>query len=120
MADPTIITAVVGAAAGVIGAATPILFERRHKREKSQDDEVTEEKELAGTQVASWTGLNEALGREIERLHQDIDRIRTDYESAMRRQREDYEAQLNVAHVRIAELETDVASLRRLLGAPPR
>lgn len=103
MADPTALTAIIGAAAAVLGASTPLFIER-HNREKVHRDEVAE---AAGDNIASWNTLNAALGREIQRL-----------QAAMDRQRADYENQLDAARNRITELETDVASLRRILGQP--
>jgi hypothetical protein len=120
MADPTVITAVVGTIAAVIGASTPIIIERRHDRATEHDRETDAAEETEATRVASWAGLNEALGREIERLQQDVARIRSDYEAALARQRDEYEAKLAASTSRITELETDVASLRRLLGQPPK
>lgn len=121
MADPTVITAFVGTAVGVIGAATPILLERRHRRDQEKDRETEAAGEFATATVANWTALNDALNREISRLHSDIDRIRTEYQAAMDRQRADYEAQLAAAHEQIAELRAEVATLRRLLrpDTPP-
>lgn len=116
MADPTVLTAVLGAFAGAIGAVTPIIIERRNNR-RSRREEIAE---AAADSVASWTSLNDALGREITRLHTEMDRIRADCQAAMDRQRAESEKQLHVARSRITELETDVASLRRLLGGPPK
>lgn len=127
MADPALLTGVVGAAAGVVGAATPVVFERWHRKKDRQAEARKEAEGLASSSIESWAELNKALNREISRLHSDVDRIRSDYESAiarqradyeaaMERQRADYEARLDSAHRRITELETDVASLKRILG----
>ncbi len=127
MADPALLTGIVGAAAGLIGAATPILFERRHGRKEREAKDEKDARELADSSIESWAELNKALAREIARLHTDVDRIRSDYEAAierqqrqheaeMQRQRADYEGRLDSAQLRITELETDVASLKRILG----
>lgn len=125
--DPALLTGIIGAAAGILGAGTPIVIER-HNRKKSAREEI---EDAAEDTVASWNSLNEALGREIRRLQDEINRTRTDYRAAMAKQeadyktamdqqRGDYEAQLDAARKRITELEADVASLRRILGQPPR
>jgi gas vesicle protein len=116
MADPALLTAIVGTAAGLIGAATPILFERRHGRKEREAGAEKDAKKLADSSIESWAALNKALNREIGRLHDDVDRIRSDYESAIARQRTEHETQLAGAHQRIADLEADVASLRRILS----
>lgn len=116
MTDPAALTAVIGATAGVIGAGTPIIIERRNRRNARKE----REQDTVEDTVASWASLNKALGEEIDRLHSDIDRIRADYHAAMNQQRAEYEEHLDVARKRISELETDVASLRRLLGQPPK
>lgn len=116
MADPILLTGVVGTVAAVIGAATPILFERRHGRKEREAEAEKEAQALADSSVKSWAELNKALNREIGRLHDDVDRIRSDYESALARQRAEHEAQLAGANRRIADLEADVASLQRLLS----
>jgi gas vesicle protein len=103
VADPTVLTAIVGAAAALLGAGTPIVIERRNHK-KSQREEIDE---AAEESIASWNSLNEALGREIKRLQDTMDRQRTDYET-----------QLDAARKRITELESDLASLRRILGQP--
>lgn len=115
MPDPALLTGIIGAAAGVSGAAIPVIIER-HNRRKSAQDEL---EEAAEESVTSWTSLNEALGREIRRLQGEIDRIRSENQAALARQQIDYENQLTAARRRITELETDVASLRRILGQPP-
>ena len=123
MADPILLTGIVGTAAAVVGAATPILFERR----KGRKDREADAEKASSANIESWAELNKALNREIARLHSDVDRIRSDYETAiarqqreheaeMQRQRADYEARLEADHRRITELETDVASLKRILG----
>lgn len=123
MPDPTVLTGIVGTAAGALGGAAAYLTARREK--KRDDDKEAEDK--AASSIESWTELNKALNREIARLHSDVDRIRSDYETAlerqrhdyeaaMERQRRDYEAQLGDARQRITDLEADVASLRRLLS----
>lgn len=125
MPDPALLTGIIGAAAGVFGAGVPVVIERRN-RAKSAREEI---EEAAGETVASWNSLNEALGREIRRLQDEIAthraeyqaalaQQRDDYQAAMDRQRTDYETQLDAARKRITELETDVASLRRILGPP--
>lgn len=116
MTDPILLTGVVGTVAAVIGAATPILFERRHGRKEREAEAEKDAKALADSSVKSWAELNKALNREIGRLHDDVDRIRSDYEAAIARQRAEHETQLAGAHQRIADLEADVASLRRLLS----
>lgn len=126
MADPAALTAMVGAAAGLLGALTPILIERRQDRRNREADEKQSAEKMADSSVRSWSELNLALNREIERLHEDLNRIRADYEAAidrqqrehveaMEKQRREYEFQLAEARRRITDLETDVASLRRLL-----
>jgi gas vesicle protein len=112
VADPTVLTAIVGAAAAALGAVTPLLIERRN-RVRSKKDDI---EDAAEESIASWGSLNEALGREIQRLHADMDRIRSENQAVMDRQHTDYETQLIAARKRISELETDVASLQRLLG----
>jgi gas vesicle protein len=112
VADPTVLTVIIGTVAGVIGAATPIIIERRNGK-RSKRDEI---EDAAEESIASWGSLNEALGREIQRLHGDLERQRADYQAVMDKQRADYEAQLDAARKRITDLETDVASLQRLIG----
>jgi len=116
VADPTVLTAIVGAAAAAIGAITPVIIERRNGK-KTKADEI---EDAAEESIASWGSLNEALGREIQRLHGDMDRQRADYQAAMEKQRIEYETQLDAARRRITDLETDVASLQRLIGQPPK
>lgn len=131
VADPTALTAIIGSASGVISAACAILFERRHEGRDADAEAEKTAKGLADSSIESWTELNKALNREIARLHSDVDRIRSDYETAMERQRTEYEAamqrqrteyetQLAADHRRITDLETDVASLRRLLSPGQR
>ncbi len=115
MADPTLLTGIVGTAAGVVGAAAGWLTARR---EKNRDDEREAEEKAAGT-LASWTALNAALDREIKRLHEDMDRLRADSEQHLRRLREEYEQALQAARQRITELEAEVATLKRLLRQDP-
>jgi gas vesicle protein len=112
--DPTALTAIVGAAAGCLGAATPVVI-ARHNRQKAKRDEI---EEAAEYNVTSWSTLNDALGREIQRLQFAMDRQRADYAAQLAATRNEYEIQLDAARKRITELETDVASLRRILGPP--
>jgi hypothetical protein len=93
MADATTITAVVMAAGAAVTAITPIAMRRRQKT-REQD----------ATVLASFTALNKALGQQIERLQGDMDRLRGDYER-----------RLGTAQDRITELESEVATLNRLL-----
>lgn len=127
VADPTALTAIIGAAAGILGAAAPIVIDRRRDKHDREADAKHAAEDIASSSIESWTELNKALNREIARLHADVDRIRSDYESAMERQRREYEAalarqrtdyeeQLRDARQRITDLEADVASLRRLLS----
>lgn len=115
MADPTILTGIIGTAAGALGAAAAYLTARR---EKKRDDE-READDLSASSVASWTALNAALDREISRLHQEMDRLRDEYEQHLRRLRDEYEQHLQAARQRITELELEVATLKRLLRKDP-
>jgi uncharacterized protein involved in exopolysaccharide biosynthesis len=94
------LTALIGTAAGVIGTTFAVITARR---EKVKDDESEAEERAAGS-VASWTALNAALDREIRRMHEEMDRLR-----------DEYERHLQAARFRITELETEVATLKRLL-----
>jgi hypothetical protein len=100
---------------GAFGGASIALYVARRQFRKDSD---REEHDRDATDVASWTKLNSALDREIQRLHTEQDRMREDYERKLRQQREEHEQQLTVANARIAELERDVESLRRLLRPP--
>jgi len=97
MADPAVITAWVMAAGAAVTAVTPIVMARR-KAAKAQD----------ATVLASFTALNSALGREVERLQGDMAKLR-----------DDYERRLDSAQARISELESEVATLQRLLRQGP-
>jgi predicted RNase H-like nuclease (RuvC/YqgF family) len=122
VADPTTLTAVIGTAAGVVGAAAGWLTARRDKARDDKDDA----EERAANSVASWTALNAALDREIKRLHEEMDRLRDDsaqhlgrlrdeYEQHLSRLRDEYEQHLQAARHRISVLEAEVATLKRLL-----
>jgi uncharacterized protein involved in exopolysaccharide biosynthesis len=100
VADPTLLTGVIGTVAGVIGTTFAVYTARR---EKVKDDENDDEQRAAGS-VASWTALNAALDREIRRMHEEMDRLR-----------DEYERHLQAARNRITELEGEVATLKRLL-----
>lgn len=101
MADPTVLTGVIGSIAGVVGAGYAIITARHEKKKEARRDADDQ----AANSVASWTALNAALDREIKRLHEEMDRLR-----------EEYERHLEAARRRISELEDEVAALRRLLG----
>lgn len=94
------LTAILGGVGGIGGAAAAVWALLRQSRK----DRITEERDKDATDVASWTSLNSALDREIQRLHAEMDR-----------QGEDHERQMTKANTRIAELERDVESLQRLL-----
>lgn len=127
VADPAVLTAVVSAGAAVLGALTPVFIQRHQERREREAEAEQSAGKLVDSSITSWAELNRALNAEIARLHGDLDRIRRDYEAAikrqqrehdaaMARQRQDYEGQLGEARQRITDLETDVASLRRLLA----
>jgi predicted RNase H-like nuclease (RuvC/YqgF family) len=115
VADPTLLTGIIGTAAGVLGGGAAWLTAQREK--KRDDDRETGE--LASASVASWTALNAALDREIKRLHEEMDRLRDEYEQHLRRLRDEYEQHLQAARVRITELEAEVGTLKRLLRQEP-
>lgn len=97
MADPAIVTAWVMAAGAAVTAVTPIVLERR-KTAKQRDPNV----------LAGFTALNDALGQQVERLQGDMTKLR-----------DDYERRLDAAQQRISELESEVATLQRLLRQGP-
>ncbi len=97
MADAAVITAYVMAAGAAVTAVTPIVMARR-KASKQRDPNA----------LAGFAKLNEALDRQIERLQEDMTKLR-----------EDYERRLDAAQDRITELESEVATMRRLLRQPP-
>ena len=97
MADPAVITAWVMAAGAAVTAVTPIVMARR-KATKQRDPSV----------LAGFTKLNTALDREIERLQGDMTKLR-----------EDYERQLDAAREQIRQLQSEVATLQRLLRQGP-
>ncbi len=97
MADPAVITAWVMAAGAAVTAVTPLVMARR-KAARQHDSAA----------VASFTALNDALGREIARLQGDKTKLR-----------DDYERRLDAAQDRITELESEVATLQRLLRQGP-
>lgn len=97
MADPAVITAWVMAAGAAVTAVTPLVMARR-KAARQRDS----------TTLASFTALNNALDREIQRLHGDMTKLR-----------DDYERRLDAAQDRITELESEVATLQRLLRQGP-
>jgi predicted ribosome quality control (RQC) complex YloA/Tae2 family protein len=114
MASPEVLTEWLAVGFAAVGAVVAVVTVRRQSRK----DATREEQDRDATDVASWTSLNTALDREIQRLHAEQDRMRENSERKLRQQREDYEQQLTVANARIAELERDVESLRRLLRPP--
>jgi hypothetical protein len=104
---------------GAFGGAAIALYAARRQFRK---DAEREEHDRDATDVASWTKLNSALDREIQRLHAEQDRMREDYERKLRQQREQHEREQAADRKRIGELEKDVESLQRLLrgeGNPP-
>lgn len=115
MPDPTFLTGVIGAAAGALGAAAAYLTARREK----QRDDDRDADELSASSVRSWTALAAAHDREITRLHQEMDRYRAESEQRLQRLRDEYEENLKAAGLRITELETEVAALRRALKGDP-
>lgn len=127
MADPTALTAIIGVGAAALGAFAPIVIDRSHTRREREADAAKSAEDIANSSIESWAELNKALNREIDRLHRDVNRIRSDYETAIVRQRHEYEAAMEKQRLtheaqqaedrkRIADLEADVASLRRLLS----
>lgn len=123
MADPTVLTAVIGAIAGTVSALFPIWMERRHAEgERKQKEELAASqlagsaKAFAGTSVESWEKLVAALNHELQRLQDDAERGRRDAAELLDQQRAEYEAQLAAARQRITELEGDVISLKRIIS----
>ena len=104
MPDPTVLTGVIGTAAAAISAAAAFVSARRDRTRDEDEDAAAR----AANSVASWTALNAALDREISRLHEDMNRLR-----------DEYEQNLQAARLRISELETEVAALRRALKGDP-
>lgn len=94
MPNPTTVSEFVLALAAVVSTATPIVMSRR-RAAKKQDETV----------LASFTALNAALGKEVERLQADMIRLR-----------DDYEKRLAAAQGQIADLQSEVATLQRLLS----
>lgn len=111
MASPVDYTAIFSAAGSVVAGAAAYIAVRKQNRKDRADDE--RDRDL--TDVASWKGLNDALDREIKRLHEEMDRQREDYERQLREQEERHERERALDRKRIAELERDVESLQRLL-----
>lgn len=104
MTDATLLTGIIGAGAGVFGAAFGIITGLRERAKESE----REAEGRAATSLANWAALNEALQREIQRRDAEMDRLRADYET-----------RLDLAHKRISELETEVAILQRALSSRP-
>jgi DNA anti-recombination protein RmuC len=94
LSDPQTISEFVLAAAAVISTATPIVIARRRASIKNDQ-----------TVLASFTALNEALSKEVERLQGDMVRLRGDYEQ-----------RLTSAMDQIRDLQSEVATLQRLLS----
>jgi hypothetical protein len=104
MADPTLLTGIIGAGAGVVGAAYGIITGLRERAKEGEK----EAEGRAATSLANWSALNEALQREIQRRDAEMVRLRADYET-----------RLDAAHQRITELETEVGILQRALSSRP-
>ena len=120
MTSPVDLTAILGACGSFGAAGIAFVAVRRQARR----DKLTEEHDKDATDVASWSTLNTALDREIQRLHTEQDRMREDYERKLSRQAEEYERkltrqaqdneqQLAIRDARITELQKDVESLQR-------
>jgi predicted RNase H-like nuclease (RuvC/YqgF family) len=111
MASPVDLTAWLGAAGAGIGAAAAIVTVWR----QSAKDKNRAEHDRDATDVASWTKLNSALDREIQRLRTEMDRMREDYERQLGEQETRHGRERALDRKRIEELERDVESLQRLL-----
>lgn len=115
MADPTVLTAFIGTFAGLVGAATPIVLERRHRRISAREKEQEEEERLGEDNVASWVGLNSALGKEIGRLQGVINQQKEDYEKQLTQMRALLDQQKADYEQQMAALRNEIAALRRII-----
>lgn len=117
------ITAWFGAAGTAIGA----LFAGVALRRKNKADAKRDEEDRDATDVASWSGLNQALNREVTRLHSEmdeqrrrfqaeLDEQRSRFQAEMTSQREDYEERLRLANKRISDLNSELDALRRAIN----
>jgi peptidoglycan hydrolase CwlO-like protein len=93
VADATVISEFILAIAAVVSTATPIIVSRR-RASKKQDETV----------LASFTALNAALGKEVERLQGDLSRMR-----------DDYEKRLTAAQDKIVSLQAKIETLQSVL-----
>lgn len=97
---------VIGLGALVAAYVVPLVLTRQ-KRGDDRDSEVR----------TAWAELSETLQEERRQLQEELRHQRDDFAAQMRTQQEDFARQMGAARARITELESEVATLQRLLRA---
>lgn len=98
-------TAVIGVVVTVLGTVCiPLWLKRREQRGES---------EIAD--VVSWKGITEALQKERDALRGQLDAIEDRHRRAAKDMEADFDQRASAMKKRIADLEDEVAALRRAL-----
>lgn len=95
----TVITGVVLALAAIISAVTPFVLARRRARRDAMTALTADAENKGALTVASWTALNDALQREINRLQGIVDRQQARMDS--------FETEIEEQRVQILALKTN-------------
>lgn len=71
--------------------------------------------ELDSAEVLNWDSLTKSIAKERDDLRKRLDEIDDHYIARIKELRDDWEAQMSAARVRIRDLEDEVGALRRAL-----
>lgn len=103
--DALTVTSIAGVViAAVSTVVIPLYLRYRHNREQ-----------LDSTEVLNWDSLTKSIAKERDDLRKRLDEIDDHYIARIKELRDDWEAQMSAARVRIRDLENEVGALRRAL-----
>lgn len=103
--DALTVTSIAGVVIAAISTVViPLYLRYRHRNEQ-----------LNQTEVLNWDSLTKSIAKERDDLRRRLDDIDDHYIARIKELRDDWEAQMSAARVRIRDLENEVAALRRAL-----